>query len=107
MRFFRLTSLAHILSLAILLAIALPFATHGGAENTTSEQSITHHVALDCQTTDADGTCSLSAVHCTSLAQIDGNLYFVELHFTPALFSLASDSSDSRHDSIATPPPRA
>lgn len=95
------------MSLVALLAIAMPFASHGGPGGTASEQSITHHVALDCEMTDVDESCSLSATHCISLVQINCNIFFVDIPFAPALFSLASEASDSLPDSIATPPPRS
>lgn len=49
MRFFRLTSLVHIFSLATLLAFALPFASHGGADRAIFDQLIAVHFCIGCE----------------------------------------------------------
>jgi hypothetical protein len=110
MRFFKLTRMAHILSLIVLMVAAMPFV---GPEADSPQEDWSHVAAMDVRDCDAhlvsDDTipgCPGMMVHCVTFSNVDHALPEPKLLVVPVYHGSRAVDAESLKPEASSPPPR-
>jgi hypothetical protein len=111
MRFFRLTQMAHILSLIVLMSAAMPFVGSGAGSPHNAQDDVVAMDVRDCaerlMSGDAISGCPNMMVHCVTFANLGHALPEPTALVIPVYHRSHAVDADSLTQDPMSPPPRA